>query len=401
VVTSLPSGDANMRLDPRPGGKSGAVEQRDDLITQYDQRQESVGVCGRSADPGRSRATTPPMILAASGSEGSNVPGGDLVVGTELWLIFAAIIAGLLLLDLFVLHKDDHEIEFKEAAWSSAFWISIGVLFSLFVWNRLGGDAATQYLTGYVIEKSLSVDNVFVWAVLLSYFAVPKHLQHRVLFWGIFGALVLRTLFVFTGVALLNRLEWLTFVFGAFLVITAYRVATHDQGEVHPERNPVLKLIRRRMRVTADYEGHHFLVKRDGKRWITPLMVVLIMVELTDVVFAVDSIPAILAVSRSQYIVLTSNAFAILGLRALFFLLAGMQSRLVYLHKGLGVILAYVGVKMLVGAGFDFHIPTILSLGIIASVLGITIAISLRATPEDPLSHAGPHTDDESEAHTP
>jgi len=341
------------------------------------------------------------MILAASGSEGSNVPGGDLVVGTELWLIFAAIIAGLLLLDLFVLHKDDHEIEFKEAAWSSAFWISIGVLFSLFVWNRLGGDAATQYLTGYVIEKSLSVDNVFVWAVLLSYFAVPKHLQHRVLFWGIFGALVLRTLFVFTGVALLNRLEWLTFVFGAFLVITAYRVATHDQGEVHPERNPVLKLIRRRMRVTADYEGHHFLVKRDGKRWITPLMVVLIMVELTDVVFAVDSIPAILAVSRSQYIVLTSNAFAILGLRALFFLLAGMQSRLVYLHKGLGVILAYVGVKMLVGAGFDFHIPTILSLGIIASVLGITIAISLRATPEDPLSHAGPHTDDESEAHTP
>jgi len=341
------------------------------------------------------------MILAASGSEGSNVPGGDLVVGTELWLIFAAIIAGLLLLDLFVLHKDDHEIEFKEAAWSSAFWISIGVLFSLFVWNRLGGDAATQYLTGYVIEKSLSVDNVFVWAVLLSYFAVPKHLQHRVLFWGIFGALALRTLFVFTGVALLNRLEWLTFVFGAFLVITAYRVATHDQGEVHPERNPVLKLIRRRMRVTADYEGHHFLVKRDGKRWITPLMVVLIMVELTDVVFAVDSIPAILAVSRSQYIVLTSNAFAILGLRALFFLLAGMQSRLVYLHKGLGVILAYVGVKMLVGAGFDFHIPTILSLGIIASVLGITIAISLRATPEDPLSHAGPHTDDESEAHTP
>ncbi len=338
------------------------------------------------------------MILAAGGSESSNVPGADIVVGAELWIVFAAIIAGLLLLDLFVLHKDDHEIEFKEAAWSSAFWISIGVAFSMFIWNRLGGDAATQYLTAYVIEKSLSVDNVFVWAVLLSYFAVPKHLQHRVLFWGIFGALALRTIFVFAGVALLNRLEWLTFVFGAFLVFTAYRVATHDEGEVHPERNPVLKLIRRRMRVTADYEGHHFLVKRDGKRWLTPLMVVLIMVELTDVVFAVDSIPAVLAVSRSQYIVLTSNAFAILGLRALFFLLAGMQSRLVYLNKGLGVILAYVGVKMLVAAGFDFHIPTLLSLGIIASVLGITIAISLRATPEEPLSHAGPQPKDESEA---
>lgn len=317
------------------------------------------------------------MLLATASDA---IPGADIVASSGLWLTFLAIVAVLLLLDLFVLHKDDHEIEFKEAALSSAFWISIGLAFSLVVWKALGGDAATQYLTGYVIEKSLSVDNVFVWAVLLGYFAVPKHLQHRVLFWGIFGALALRAIFVFVGVALLTRLSWLMLVFGAFLVFTAYRVATHDEGEVHPERNPVLKLMRRSLRVTDDYEGHHFFVRRDGKRWVTPLLVVLVMVEATDVVFAVDSIPAILAVSQSQFVVLSSNAFAILGLRALYFLLAGAQSRLVYLNYGLGVILGFVGIKMLVGAAFGIHIPTLLSLAVIAVALAITVFTSLRAS---------------------
>ncbi len=317
------------------------------------------------------------MLLATANDA---VPGADIAVPAWMWLAFVALVALLLLLDLLVFHRENHEIGFREAARSSAFWIAIGLAFSGLVWWGLGGDAATQYLTGYVIEKSLSVDNVFVWAVLLGYFAVPRHLQHRVLFWGIFGALALRAIFVFVGVALLDRLSWLMFVFGAFLVFTAWRVATHEEGEVHPERNPVLKLMRRRLNVTPDYVDHHFFVRRDGIRWVTPLFVVLVMVEATDVVFAVDSIPAILAVSRSQFVVLSSNAFAILGLRALYFLLAGAQDRLVYLHIGLGIILAFVGAKMLLAAGLGLHIPTLLSLSVIAVVLLVTVVASLRAS---------------------
>ena len=225
----------------------------------------------------------------------------------------------------------------------------------------LGAEAGAQYYAGYIIEKSLSVDNVFVWAVLLGFFAVPKALQHRVLFWGVFGALILRAVFIFAGVALLNRLTWLVLVFGAFLVFTGVRVGTHDEGEVHPERNPILKLMRKRIPMTADYRGPKFFIREHGKRLATPLFAVLVMVELTDVVFAVDSIPAILAISRSQFIVFASNAFAILGLRALYFLLAGLQDKLVYLNKGLGVILVYVGLKML-ASYWDVHINILLSL---------------------------------------
>lgn len=312
----------------------------------------------------------------------SKIPGGDLDVDAWMWIAFVGIIVVLLLLDLLVFHREAHEISIPEAARSSVFWIAIGLAFGLLVWWALGGSAAGQYYTGYVIEKSLSVDNVFVWAVILGYFAVPKANQHRVLYWGVFGALVLRAVFVFAGVALLNSFDWMLFVFGGFLVLTAVRVARHSAGEIHPDRNPVLRLMRRVVPVSSEYDGQRFLTRIDGRTFATPLLVVLVLVEVTDVVFAVDSIPAILAVSRSQFIVLTSNAFAILGLRALFFLLAGAAERLRYLNVGLGVILFYVGVKMIVSEWY--HVPTLLSLGVIVVVLAVTVVVSLRATPAEP-----------------
>jgi tellurite resistance protein TerC len=318
---------------------------------------------------------------------GSKVPGADIHVSPIAWLGFLALVVALIVIDLVVFHKEDHEISVKEATVESAAWIGIALAFGGVVWWWLGGSAAAQYYTGYVIEKSLSVDNVFVWAVLLGFFAVPKHLQHRVLFWGVFGALVMRAVFIFAGVALLNRLSALILVFGGFLVFTAVRIARHDEGDVHPENNPLLKFMRRRVPMTADYEGHHFAVVRDGKRFATPLLVVLVMVEATDLLFAVDSVPAILAVSRSQFIVFSSNAFAILGLRSLYFMLAGASDRLIYLNKGLGVILFYVGVKMIVSY-WDVHLPIAGSLSVIVVVLAVTVWLSLRATrpggPHDP-----------------
>jgi tellurite resistance protein TerC len=327
------------------------------------------------------------FLLASSSS--SDVPGADIQVDAWMWVAFLALIAALLLADLFLFHKEAHEISMREAGITSAFWIVLGVSFSLVIWSLLGGAAASQYLTGYVIEKSLSVDNVFVWAVILSYFAVPKAYQHRVLYWGVFGALVLRAIFIFAGVALLEAFSWMLYVFGAFLVFTAWRVATHDSDEIHPEKNPILKLMRRVIPVSSEYHGQKFWVKIDARRLATPLLVVLVMVEVTDVVFAVDSIPAILAVTRSEFIVFTSNAFAILGLRALYFLLAGAQGKLRYLNIGLGIILGYVGIKMLISEWY--HMPTFISLGVIAVVLTITVVLSLRA---DAREHAGEDGED-------
>ncbi len=295
-----------------------------------------------------------------------------------LWIAFLVAIVVLLLLDLLVFHRQAHAISMREAAITSTGWIVLGVAFTLVVWWALGGDAGTQYITGYIIEKSLSVDNVFVWAVIFSYFSVPGMYQHRVLFWGIFGALVLRAIFIFAGVALLERLSWLLFVFGGLLVFTAFRVATHSAEEIHPERNPVLKLVRRFIPVTADFHGQKLFTRENGRRLATPLFVVLTLIEATDVVFAVDSVPAILAVSRDPFVVFSSNAFAILGLRALYFLLEGARSQLIYLNRGLGVILFYVGVKMIVSEWY--HIPTLISLAVIAIVLAITVWVSLRAS---------------------
>ena len=295
-----------------------------------------------------------------------------------LWPTFLVGVVAMLLVDLLVINRDAHTITMREASISSAVWVTIGLSFTFVVWAVLGGPAASQYVTGYIIEESLSVDNVFVWAVIFSYFSVPGKYQHRVLFWGIFGALFLRATFILSGVALLQRLEWLLFVFGGLLIFTAIRVATHGSDEIHPDRNPVLKLVRRVVPVTADLDGQKLFTKIDGKRLATPLFIVLVLIEVTDVVFAIDSVPAILAISRDPFVVFSSNALAILGLRALYFVLEGARDRLIHLNIGLGVILFFVGVKMIVSHWY--HIDTLASLAVIAVVLAITVFTSLRAT---------------------
>ena len=313
-------------------------------------------------------------VLAAAGDKADFV---DLDIPAWAWGALLAAIAVMLLIDVVLVHRTPHDITFKEAAIESAVWITIGVSFTFVLAAWQGGAAGGEYISGYLIEKSLSIDNVFVWAVIFSYFGVPSKYQFRVLFWGIFGALVLRAIFIFAGVALIETFDWILYVFGAFLLITAVRIAKHSEGEVHPENNPVLKLVKRFVPSTDEYDGQKFFTKKTGIRLATPLFAVLVLVESTDVLFAVDSIPAILAVSQEPFIVFASNAFAILGLRALYFCLAGMADRFRYLNQGLGVILAFVGVKMLM---LDvYHLPTWASLAVIAVVLTITIVLSLRA----------------------
>jgi TerC family integral membrane protein len=302
------------------------------------------------------------------------------------WAALVAFIAVLLVADLLLVHRTPHDISFKEAAIESAVWISIGLSFTLVMLGWHGGTAAGEYLSGYLIEKSLSVDNVFVWAVIFSYFGVPQKYQFRVLFWGIFGALVLRAIFIFAGVALLEAFDWILYLFGAFLLITAVRVARHKDAEVHPENNPILKLVRKVVPSTTEYDGQKLFTKRTGRRLATPLFAVLILVETTDVVFAVDSIPAILAVSRNTFIVFSSNAFAILGLRSLYFLLAGMAGRFRYLNVGLGAILFFVGVKMIIVEWY--HFPTWISLVVITGLLSVTVWLSLRAEKRELATHS-------------
>jgi tellurite resistance protein TerC len=298
-----------------------------------------------------------------------------------VWIALLAAITVMLVIDLLLVHRTPHEITIKEAAVESSIWITIGLAFTGVVWWWQGAQASGEYLAGYLIEKSLSIDNVFVWAVIFSYFAIPRKYQFRVLFWGIFGALVLRAIFIFAGLRLLETFDWIIYVFGAFLLFTAWRIYRHDETEVHPEDNPVLKLVQKVVPSTPELDGQKMFTRRHGRLLATPLFAVLILVETTDVIFAVDSIPAIFAVSHNEFIVFSSNAFAILGLRALYFLLAGMQGRFRYLNTGLGVILAFVGVKMLL---VDvYHVPTWISLSVISAVLTITIWASLRADRRD------------------
>jgi tellurite resistance protein TerC len=319
-----------------------------------------------------------PLLLAAEDA-GENFASFD--VPPWIWAAFVALVAALLIADLLLVHRSAHVISFKEAAIESAIWIAIGLSFTLVVLGWQGGQAAGEYLSGYLIEKSLSVDNVFVWAVIFSFFAVPREYQFRVLFWGIFGALVLRAIFIFAGVALIERFEWILYVFGAFLLYTAVKIARHREAEVHPENNLALKLVRKVVPSTNEYDGQKLFTRRTGRRLATHLFAVLILIETTDVVFAVDSIPAILAVSREQFIVFSSNAFAILGLRALYFLLAGAAGRFRYLNVGLGLILAFVGVKMIITE--LYHFPTWASLAVITVVLTVTIVASVRADARD------------------
>jgi tellurite resistance protein TerC len=319
------------------------------------------------------------LLIAAGGASEESFVSID--VPLWVWATLTVAIVAMLVTDLLLVHRTAHVITIKEAAIESAVWISIGLLFGVIVIAWQGGQAGGEYYAGFLIEKSLSVDNVFVWAVIFSFFAVPREYQFRVLFWGIFGALVLRAVFIFAGVSLIERFEWILYFFGAFLLYTAVKIARHDEGkQVDYSRNVAMRLVRRFVPTTASYDGQKLFTRRTGHRLATPLFAVLILIEATDVVFAVDSVPAVLAVSREPFIVFASNAFAILGLRSLYFLLGGMQGKFRYLNVGLGVILAFVGIKMLlIGWPFELHLPTYASLGFIAVVLTIAIVASLRA----------------------
>ena len=324
-----------------------------------------------------------PLIVAADSAADKNFVSFD--VPPWAWAALVGAIVVMLVADLLLVHRTAHVITIKEAAIESAVWISIGLLFGLIMIWWQGGQAGGEYYAGFLIEKSLSVDNVFVWAVILSFFRVPSEYQFRVLFWGIFGALVLRAIFIFAGVSLIESFEWVLYIFGAFLIYTAVKIARHDESEqVDYDRNIAIRLVRRFVPTTDQYDGQKLFTRQGAKRLATPLFTVLILIEATDVVFAVDSVPAILAVSREPFIVFASNAFAILGLRSLYFVLGGMQGKFRYLNVGLGVILAFVGVKMLlIGKPFEVHLPTFASLGVIGLVLTVSVVASLRADRRD------------------
>ena len=308
-------------------------------------------------------------------------------VGTPmLWIGFTAFVLAMLVLDLSVFHRRAHDVRMREALIWTGVWIGMALLFNLGVYRWFGAKTGLEFLTGYLIEKALSVDNIFVFLVIFSYFRVPGALQHRVLFWGILGALVTRAIFIWLGAALLHRFHWVVYLFGAFLVFTGIKLLLQGESEVHPERNPVLRLFARLVPSVSDYRGARFSVVEAGRRYATPLLTVLVVVETTDLVFAVDSIPAIFAVTRDPFIVYTSNIFAILGLRALFFVLAGTMEKFHYLQVGLGLVLAFVGVKMLLAD--VYKVPIGISLGVIAALLAGSIVASLLLPPAvPPLPH--------------
>ncbi len=291
------------------------------------------------------------------------------------WVIFNIFVLLMLALDLGVFHRKTHRVKLKEALIWSAVWVTLALAYNVLIYYWQGPTKALEFLTGYVIEKSLSVDNIFVFVMLFTYFRVPAEYQHKVLFWGIIGALVMRAFFIAVGVTLIQRFDWVVYLFGAILIYSGIKMAREKDKEVHPEQNPLLKLFRRAFPVTNDYEGDRFWVRRTTGLLATPLMVVLIVVETTDLIFAVDSIPAILAITHDPFIVYTSNVFAILGLRALYFALAGVMDLFHYLHYGLSLILIFVGVKM-IGAHF-FHIPVMVALGVVAVILAGSVAASL------------------------
>jgi tellurite resistance protein TerC len=292
-----------------------------------------------------------------------------------LWASFNIFVLAMLALDLGVFHRKTHEVTVKEALIWTSVWITLAMLFNLFLYYYFDKGTAVEFFTGYVIEKSLSIDNIFVMIMIFSYFQVPKAYQHKVLFWGILGALVMRILFILSGIELIHRFHWLIYIFGGFLVITGIRMLTAGDAQVEPEKNPLIKLARKVFRFTEGFEGDKFFVKREGVLWATPLFLVVIMIEFTDLIFAVDSIPAILSISDDSFIVYTSNVFAILGLRSLYFALAGVEKYFQYLKYGLAAILIFVGVKM---STADFiYIPVEISLIVIVFILIIAMLASV------------------------
>ncbi len=301
------------------------------------------------------------------------------------WVLFNVFVVAMLLLDLGVFHRKAHVVRFKEALTWTFVWIALAGLFAVLVyfyghvmtgdWKRPNTQLALEFLTGYLIEESLSVDNLFIFLLIFRHFAVPKQNQHKVLFWGILGALIMRAIFIAAGVTLIRRFEWIIYLFGAFLVYTGLRLMFQREMSVDPKDSRVLRWFRKVVRVTHDYESDHFLVRRPEGWFATPLMLVLVLVESTDVLFATDSIPAVLAVTRDPFIVYTSNVFAVLGLRSLYFALAGMMDLFHYLHYGLAVILMFIGAKMLVS--HYYPVPIHVALDVVAGVLAVSIGASL------------------------
>ncbi|MBI3926052.1 MAG: TerC family protein [Armatimonadetes bacterium] len=300
-------------------------------------------------------------------------------IDSIVWIGFILFVLGMLALDLGVFHRKSHEVKLPEALVWSAVWIGLALTFNLGVYYWKGSEAGVQFLTAYVIEKALSVDNLFVFLMIFAYFQVPARYQHRVLFYGIVGALVMRAIFIAAGISLIERFHWMVYVFGAFLVFTGVKMLVSHGKEVHPERNPVLRLMRRFLPMSDTYKKDRLFVRRSGGWMATPLFAVLVLVESTDVVFAVDSIPAVLAVTSDPFIVYTSNVFAILGLRSLYFALAGVMGLFHYLHYGLSAVLCFVGVKMLVTP--FLKVPPTTSLAVIAGILGIAVVLSLMRPP--------------------
>lgn len=291
------------------------------------------------------------------------------------WVVFNIFVLAMLALDLGVFHRTAHVVRFKEALMWSAIWVSLALLFFLGIFFWRSRQTALEFLTGYLIEEALSVDNLFVFLLIFSYFRVPSLYQHKVLFWGILGALIMRAIFIVVGVTLVQKFHWIIYLFGAFLILTGTKMTLQNDKEIHPEKNPVLRLFQRFMPVTDRYEEGRFFVGREGRYLATPLFVVLLVVETTDVIFAVDSIPAVLAITLDPFIVYTSNVFAILGLRSLYFALAGMMTLFHYLHYGLSAILVFVGAKMLLAD--IYKIPVGIALGVVASFLMTSIIASI------------------------
>jgi tellurite resistance protein TerC len=290
------------------------------------------------------------------------------------WILFNIFVVAMLVLDLGVFHRKSHTVKYREALIWSVVWIALAVIFAVVIYFWHGRTPSLEFVTGYVIELSLSVDNLFVFLLIFRYFQVPAGHQHKVLFWGILGALIMRAIFIAAGVGLIQRFHWIVYVFGAFLVYSGFKLLRQGEAEIHPEKNPVLRLFRRLVPVTKDYEEDKFFVQRPGLL-ATPLLVVLVVVETTDLLFAVDSIPAILAITRDAFIVYTSNVFAILGLRSMYFALAGMMEMFRFLHYGLSVVLMFVGGKMLLSHYYE--VPTAAALGAVAGILLLSVAASL------------------------
>jgi tellurite resistance protein TerC len=304
-------------------------------------------------------------------------------VDVALW-VWGALIVGILAMlavDLFM-HRDAHVIGVREAAVWSGIWVIVAVGVGVAIWASYGSEFGMQYFAGYLIEKSLAVDNVFVWAMIFSYFAVPREYQHRVLFYGVVGALVFRAIFIAAGSVLIATFAWILYVFGAFLILTGIKMLLQRNEHIDPAKSKTLKLFRRFVPTTDTYEGQKFLTRRNGVLMATPLLAVLVLVEVTDIIFVVDSIPAIFAVTQEPFLVFASNALAILGLRAMYFLLADLMHRFIYLKLGLSLVLIWVGIKMIISHAF-FKIPTVISLGVVIVTIAVAIGASLWVSRED------------------